>query len=87
MFAALLLVRLGLRKILYDVRTVCISWTALAASSRQQDRLIAGRFGALVLDVTALNPRHYPALLVDRHTFTFDTVHDAERGTQVGEPG
>lgn len=73
-------------KILDDVRTVCVPRTGFAASSGQQDRLVAGRLRALVLDVPALNACHDSSLFLHRYTFTFDAVHDAEWGTQVGEP-
>lgn len=45
--------------------TLRVSRTGLAASSRQQDRIVAGRLRALVLDVPALDPSDDAALLLE----------------------
>uniref|UniRef100_A0A2M4B4E4 Putative secreted protein n=1 Tax=Anopheles triannulatus TaxID=58253 RepID=A0A2M4B4E4_9DIPT len=89
MLAAFLLFRhrcLG-KMILRYIRTLRVSRTGLAASSRQQDRIVAGRFRALVLDVPALHPSNDASLFLERNTFAHDAVHHAERGAQIGEPG
>lgn len=47
------------------VLTLSISRTGLAASSRQQDRIVTGRLRTFVLDVATLDAAHDATLLLE----------------------
>lgn len=66
--------------------TCIVSGACLAATSWQEDRVLTGRFRALVLDVLALHASHDAPLLVHGYALATQAVHDAERRSEVGEP-
>lgn len=66
--------------------TCIVSGACLAATSWQEDGVLAGRFRTLVLDVLALHASHDAPFLVHGHALAAQTVHDAERRSEVGEP-
>lgn len=66
--------------------TSVITGASLATPSRKKNWLVACRFRAFMLNIAALNFGNNSALLLERHAFASNAIHDPERRPKIRGP-
>lgn len=69
-----------------ETLTSSIAWAYLATSSRKQNRFVACRFRAVVLNIPTLDFGHDSPLLLERHALASNAIHDPKRRTEIRGP-